>query len=81
MYGDAADIYVDDDGDGTMDDLNGDGLTTLADAKALGEVIEGLSDKSWYQPFEGGLGLYKGNRSHGPFVHVDVRGHPARWGP
>ena len=81
VYGDAADIYVDDDGDGTMDDLNGDGRTTLADAKALGEVIERLSEKSWYQPFEGGLGLYKGNRSHGPFLHVDVRGHPARWGP
>jgi hypothetical protein len=81
VYGDAADIYVDDDQDGNMDDLNGDGVTSLADAKALGEVIEGLSAKSWYQPFEGGLGLYKGNRAHGPFLHVDVRGHPARWGP
>ncbi len=81
VYGDAADIYVDDDGDGTMDDLNGDGQTTLDDARALGELIEGLSQKSWYQPFEGGLGLYQANRAHGPFVHVDVRGHPARWGP
>ena len=41
----------------------------------------GLSQKSWYQPFEGGLGLYKANAAHGPFVHVDVRGYPARWGP
>ena len=81
VYGDAADIYVDDDGDGVMDDLDGDGETTLGDARALGAVIEGLSEKSWYQPFEGGLGLYQGNRAHGPFVHVDVRGHPARWGP
>jgi hypothetical protein len=40
-----------------------------------------LSEKSWYQPFEGGLGLYQANRAHGPFVHVDVRGYPARWGP
>jgi hypothetical protein len=81
VYGDAADIYVDEDGDGTMDDLNGDGNTTLDDARALASVVEGLSQKSWYQPFEGGLGLYKANRAHGPFVHVDVRGHPARWGP
>jgi hypothetical protein len=81
VYGDAADLYVDDDGDGVMDDLNGDGKATLDDARALGEVVEGLSQKSWYQPFEGGLGLYKANRAHGPFVHVDARGHPARWGP
>ncbi|HJR16891.1 MAG TPA: D-Ala-D-Ala carboxypeptidase family metallohydrolase [Gemmatimonadales bacterium] len=81
VYGDAADIYVDDDADGVMDDLDGDGKTTLDDARALGGVIESLSGKSWYQPFEGGLGLYKANRAHGPFVHVDVRGHPARWGP
>lgn len=81
VYGDAADIYVDDDGDGTMDDLNGDGKSNLDDARALGQVIEGLSDKSWYQPFEGGLGLYRAARAHGPFVHVDVRGYPARWGP
>jgi hypothetical protein len=72
---------VDDDGDGTMDDLNGDGKSNLDDARALGRVIEELSDKSWYQPFEGGLGLYRATRAHGPFVHVDVRGYPARWGP
>ena len=81
VYGDAADIYVDDDGNGVMDDLNADGKTTLDDARVLGGMIESLSEKSWYQPFEGGLGLYKGNRAHGPFVHVDVRGHAARWGP
>lgn len=80
VYGDAVDIYVDDDGDGMMDDLNGDGRTTLDDARVLSGVIEALSQKSWYQPFEGGLGLYKENRSHGPFLHVDVRGYPARWG-
>src|ERR687898_774087 len=81
VYGDAADIYVDDDDNGVMDDLDGDGETTLDDARLLGRMIESLSGKSWYQPFEGGLGLYKANRAHGPFVHVDVRGHPARWGP
>jgi hypothetical protein len=81
VYGDAADIYVDEDRNGKMDDLDGDGLITLDDARTLGLLIESLSQKSWYQPFEGGLGLYKANAAHGPFVHVDVRGHPARWGP
>ena len=81
VYGDAADIYVDEDRDGEMDDLDGDGLVTLNDARTLSSVIESLSQKSWYQPFEGGLGLYKANATHGPFLHVDVRGHAARWGP
>jgi hypothetical protein len=81
VYGDAADIYIDDDGDGEMDDLDRDGRISLDDSRRLAEVIGALSAKSWYQPFEGGLGLYPGNAAHGPFVHVDVRGHPARWAP
>jgi uncharacterized protein YcbK (DUF882 family) len=81
VYGDAADIFIDDDDDGQMDDLNADGKVSLDDAQTLANVIEGLSDKSWYQPFEGGLGIYKPTRTHGPFLHIDVRGFPARWGP
>jgi hypothetical protein len=80
LYGDAADIYVDEDGDGVMDDLDGDGRADLGDARVLAGVVEQLSRSSWYRPFEGGLGLYRGNRAHGPFLHVDVRGHRARWG-
>ena len=80
LYGDAADIYVDEDGDGRMDDLDGDGRADLEDAKLLAEVVDRLSGSSWYAPFMGGLGLYRANRAHGPFLHVDVRGHRARWG-
>jgi hypothetical protein len=80
LYGDAADIYVDEDGDGVMDDLSGDGRVDLEDARVLANVVERLVPSSWYRPFEGGLGLYPGNRAHGPFIHVDVRGHRARWG-
>ncbi len=80
LYGDAADIYVDEDGDGVMDDLSGDGRVDLDDARRLAGVIERLAMSSWYRPFEGGLGLYPANRAHGPFIHVDVRGHRARWG-
>jgi len=80
LYGDAADIYVDEDGDGRMDDLDGNGRVDLDDARQLATVVERLSRSSWYRPFEGGLGLYRANRAHGPFIHVDVRGHQARWG-
>ncbi|MBA3894109.1 MAG: hypothetical protein H0X69_10505 [Gemmatimonadales bacterium] len=52
----------------------------LEDARLLASVVERLSRSSWYRPFAGGLGLYRANRAHGPFLHVDVRGHPARWG-
>jgi hypothetical protein len=81
VYGDAADIYVDEDGDGSMDDLNGDGRVTLDDAKALAGVVDSLSRRTWYTPLEGGLGLYPPTAEHGPFVHVDVRGHSVSWGP
>ncbi len=80
LYGDAADIYVDENGDGVMDDLTGDGRADLEDARLLGGLIDQLSRSSWYRPFEGGLGLYRANRAHGPFIHVDARGYRARWG-
>lgn len=78
-YGDAADIFVDEDGDGSMDDLDGDGRVTVEDAKVLQRIVEGLVDDSRYQPFIGGLGLYGPKPHRGPFIHVDTRGFRARW--
>ncbi len=79
LYGDAADIFIDKDHNNMMDDMNGDGKVSLADAKTLANIILSKSKEVWYRPFIGGLGIY-GPRSHrGPFVHVDVRGTPARW--
>ncbi len=79
MFGDAADIYIDRDGNGRMDDLNGDGKSNYKDATLLATLLEDMTDQPWYQPFLGGLGKY-GSRSHrGPFIHVDVRGYRARW--
>ena len=81
VYGDAADIYMDSrPQDGIMDDLNGDGRTTKADARWLYELIDGMHATGELKEFVGGLGLYGSNSVHGPFVHVDVRGHRARWG-
>ena len=80
MYGDAADIYPDvEGGDGVMDDLNGDGRVTRADANFLYDFADrlyrGRSDLD-----AGGIGAYGANAVHGPFVHVDGRGSRARWG-
>jgi hypothetical protein len=80
MYGDAADIYPDvEGGDGVMDDLNADGLTTRADAEFLYDYASRLFTSSDHLP-AGGIGAYGANAVHGPFVHIDGRGHFARWG-
>lgn len=79
LYGDAADIYIDRDGDGRMDDLNGDGKSNLADAELMASIINRNADSVWYKPYVGGLGLYGPKPHRGPFVHVDTRGFKARW--
>lgn len=80
QWGGAADIFIDESPrDGIMDDLNKDGKITEADAKWLYDFIDGLFGKSFYEPYHGGLGQYRANQAHGPFVHVDVRGSRARW--
>jgi hypothetical protein len=77
MYGDAADIFVDEDGDGRMDDLDGDGRITIQDARVLLAVADGV--EASHPELAGGLSAYAGNSAHGPFVHVDARGTRARW--
>lgn len=79
-YGDAADIYVDENGDGRMDDLDGDGRVTPRDADVLYELVEDSLHDEEFRAVQGGLGLYAHTRHAGPFVHVDARGTPIRWG-
>lgn len=77
MYGDAADIWVDGDSDGYIDDLNGDGRHDIRDAAVLLRAVERVEQK--YPDLTGGAGLYESSHDHGPYVHVDVRGSRARW--
>lgn len=77
LWGDAADIFVDRDADGEMDDLNGDGRSTVADARKLSALVERVEGSHGLRP--GGMGVYRRNAVHGPFVHVDARGYRARW--
>lgn len=78
MYGDAADVFVDNDGDGRMDDLNRDGRVDHRDARVILEAVERVERR--HPALAGGVGVYKANSAHGPFAHVDVRGWRARWG-
>lgn len=77
MYGDAADIFEDADGDGRMDDLDGDGRVTIKDAQWLARVAASVEAR--HPGVTGGIGIYRANSEHGPFVHVDTRGTVARW--
>jgi len=77
MYGDAADVFIDADLDGRMDDVNRDGRITVADARVLFSAAERVEAK--YPDLVGGLSAYPANSVHGPFVHVDARGVKARW--
>jgi uncharacterized protein YcbK (DUF882 family) len=77
MYGDAADIYIDNDGNGVMDDLNGDGRIDINDARVMLEAVERVEKK--YPELVGGAGVYKAAPGHGPFIHIDTRGYRARW--
>jgi hypothetical protein len=77
MYGDAADVFVDANGDGVMDDLDGDGKVTIRDARVLYAVADDVELE--HPELVGGLSAYPANSAHGPFVHVDARGVRARW--
>jgi hypothetical protein len=80
IYGDAADVFVDIDNDVYMDDLNRDGVVNVTDAATMAKWLESISDDPALEPLEGGLGVYDSTQYHGPFIHVDSRGHVARWG-
>lgn len=77
MYGNAADVFVDANNDGRMDDLNHDGRVTRADAQWLLALAEGIEQE--HADLIGGLSAYRPTKAHGPFLHVDVRGVRARW--
>ena len=79
IFGDAADIFIDEKSNNYMDDLNNDGRVNIADAKKLSRVVEESTQKNDYMRFIGGLGIYHKTTSHGPFIHIDTRGYIARW--
>jgi hypothetical protein len=79
QWGSAADIFIDENGDGRMDDLNGDGRSDIRDAEVLYRLIDAAAARPEGQGLIGGIGKYAPTAAHGPFVHVDVRSGHARW--
>jgi hypothetical protein len=79
QWGAAADIFIDENGDGRMDDLNGDGRSDIRDAEVLYRLIDAAAARPEGQGLIGGIGKYPPTAAHGPFVHVDVRDRKARW--
>lgn len=77
QYGDAADLIIDDDRNGRMDDLNKDGRVDLRDTEAISLALARVERA--YPDLRGGLGTYAAMGPSGPFVHIDVRGTSARW--
>jgi hypothetical protein len=78
QFGDAADVFVDNDGNGRMDDLNRDKRIDSRDARLIMQAIERVERA--HPELVGGAALYRATKAHGPFAHVDVRGSRARWG-
>lgn len=77
MYGDASDIFIDNDGNGVMDDLNGDHRVDVLDAEVIQAAVESVERR--HPELVGGVGVYSACCGHGPFAHIDVRGYRARW--
>ena len=75
QFGDAVDVFIDQEGNGRMSDLNGDGRANFADVKLILAAVERVEAK--YPELVGGTGLYAGRS--GSFAHIDVRGTRARW--
>jgi len=80
LYGDAMDIYIDADHDGSMDDVNGDRRIDAGDARFILRVAERIDESQEWGWLKGGAGVYHANAAHGPYLHVDARGSIARWG-
>lgn len=80
LYGDAMDIYIDQNADGKMDDVNRDGRVDTGDARFLLRVAASIDESKEWGWLKGGAGVYHANSAHGPYIHVDARGYVARWG-
>lgn len=88
MYGAAADFYVDQDGDGVMDDLNGDGKVDQNDAAWVRDQVVDAIDcqaQDSKSGLAGACGTYDQHdvpdrEPQTPNLHVDTRGyHVGRW--
>lgn len=83
VYGDAIDFVIDLTGDARMGDLTGSGAVGREEGLLLVAILERLMANGRIPV--GGIGVYTFGRGvsqngHAVTVHVDLRGHRARWG-
>src|SRR5205085_11001550 len=79
QWGRAADIFLDKNHRGTMDDFNKDKVIDRQDAVALANVLEGMAKTPEWSTVIRGIGIYGPTPAHPPFVHVDTRPWKASW--
>ncbi|HQK95544.1 MAG TPA: D-Ala-D-Ala carboxypeptidase family metallohydrolase [Armatimonadota bacterium] len=83
LTGLAMDFIIDDDGDGRMDELTGDGVVNIDDARLVGEIARELDASGRVVP--GGIGIYGLRDPNDPRhptdanLHIDIRGRSVRW--
>lgn len=68
LYGDAADIAIDADGDGKL---------TIFDAYRVESAVDWV--ERLHPELAGGLGVYSSRRFATPYCHIDARGERKRW--
>lgn len=68
LYGDAADVAIDADGDGKM---------TIFDAYRVEQAVDWV--ERTHPELSGGLGVYSSRRFATPYCHIDARGERKRW--
>jgi hypothetical protein len=80
IYGDAADVMIDEDGDEVCDDINGDGRVDELDGLVIGQAARRVANPPLVP--EGGIGVYGfiGKDSCRSYCHFDGRGYITRWG-
>lgn len=79
VYGDVVDIFVDNDGNYCMDDLNNDGVVNIGDVDVMVSVIVEFNKCSEYKGLIGGLGIYGLKFYCGLFIYIDMCGFKVRW--
>ena len=68
LYGDAADVAIDADGDGRL---------TIFDAYRVEMAVDWV--ERMHPQLAGGLGVYSSRRFSTPYCHIDARGERKRW--
>jgi peptidase M15-like protein len=79
IYGDAADVYVDENRDDLIDDLDNNGRIEMQDVMVMHRILSELEKDPENEHLVGGIGSYNKNSAHTYFIHVDTRGYRARW--